>query len=444
MRLENGSEIAIIGGGPAGSFFARFASQYASKYNLDIKITIYSNRDFTMPGPRGCKGCVGVVNERLHKKLKQHGFFLPEHKTMQEIDSYCLVTRTGSIFLKKKTEMDRIVTMYRGNGPMFSSFENISFDDFLLNSVKGKYVSVIDENVNDVKLPGDGEKAEIFFGNEKKSHKVDLIVGAFGVNSRIIDKFKGTSVYQPPETTRACTIEIPCSHRHMVEKVGNTIYIFTLALPEIEYGIIIPKREFLTVSVIGKKDIKNAQVQEFLKHPSVAAILPDLGNGRYCRCCTSIPTITAKDPFSDRLVIIGDAGYSRYYKNGLESAFNSAKVAARTVFEHGVSKEDFRNYYYPECKKMFVIDNYYGRILFTINRIISSYDFLSMAHADIAMKEQKRENQPLNELLWNMFTGHERYKKIFLSLFNWKMQQELLIETGKEIIERLTKRCRIK
>ncbi len=442
MQLEDGSEIAVVGGGPAGSFFARFASKYALKCNIDVKITIYNNRDFTSPGPRGCKGCVGVINERLNKKLKQHGFSLPEDRVMQVIDSYCLETRTGAIVLKKKTRMDKIVTVYRGNGPLFSSFDNISFDDFLLNSVKRDGVSVVGEEVVDVKLSKNGGKPEVIYGKEKKSHKVDLIVGAFGVNSRIIDKFN-VSGYRPPRTIRACTIEIPCGQKHIEEKVGNTIYIYTLALPEIEYGIIIPKREFLTVSVIGKNSIKTRNMLEFLKHPSVAKILPDLGNKRYCRCCTNIPSITAKNPFSDRLIIIGDAGYSRYYKNGLESAFNSAKIAAKTIFEHGISKQDFKKYYYPECKKMFITENFYGRILFMINRIISSHDFLSMAHLDIAMKEQKRENQPLNELLWNMFTGHEPYRRIFLSLFDWKMQQELLVETGKEMLERLAKHCRI-
>ena len=31
LLLKNGSRIAIIGGGPAGSFFAHFASRYAKR-----------------------------------------------------------------------------------------------------------------------------------------------------------------------------------------------------------------------------------------------------------------------------------------------------------------------------------------------------------------------------------------------------------------------------
>jgi len=113
------------------------------------------------------------------------------------------------------------------------------------------------------------------------------------------------------------------------------------------------------------------------------------------------------------MLIIGDAGYSRYYKNGLESALTSAQIAARSIFESGISKEALENYYYPLCEKMFITDNLYGRILFKLNH------------------------------QWNMFTGHESYKDIFWNLFEPGLQLELVIEVMKEILERLRKKCRL-
>jgi 2-polyprenyl-6-methoxyphenol hydroxylase-like FAD-dependent oxidoreductase len=44
LFLKNGSKVAIIGGGPAGSFFAHFASQYATEMGIDISITIFDRK----------------------------------------------------------------------------------------------------------------------------------------------------------------------------------------------------------------------------------------------------------------------------------------------------------------------------------------------------------------------------------------------------------------
>ncbi len=44
--LKDGSHIAVIGGGPAGSFFAHFASKIAKEKGIDIKITIFEGKNF--------------------------------------------------------------------------------------------------------------------------------------------------------------------------------------------------------------------------------------------------------------------------------------------------------------------------------------------------------------------------------------------------------------
>ncbi len=59
--LSNGSQIAIIGGGPAGCFFAHFASRIARDKGIDVNITIFEGKDFCQKGPRGCNMCTGVI-----------------------------------------------------------------------------------------------------------------------------------------------------------------------------------------------------------------------------------------------------------------------------------------------------------------------------------------------------------------------------------------------
>ena len=51
--LKDGSKIAIIGGGPAGCFFAHFASKIAVERGIKVDITIFEGKDFCQKGPRG-------------------------------------------------------------------------------------------------------------------------------------------------------------------------------------------------------------------------------------------------------------------------------------------------------------------------------------------------------------------------------------------------------
>jgi len=439
LFLSNGSEIAIMGGGPAGSFFAKFACEYARKCGVDVNVTVYTNRRFSEAGPKGCKGCVGVINERLNKKLKQHGIVLPEELIMQTIDGYCFVAKGGNLYMEKKTKVDHIVTVFRGNGP-FCSPLNGGLDGFLLEHAKNSGAKVIENSIRDVIFPKN-EEDKITVENGQSSHKVDLLVGAFGVRSPVIKKFKEIG-YQPPETTRACLVEIDCGEQHIERFIKNTIYIYSFGIHGVDYGIMIPKKRLLTIGIVGK-NVKPGNLRDFLSSQQVAKMLPEKPK-ICCQCCTQIPVANPRNPFADRVLMIGDAGYSRYYKNGLESAFNSAQIAVKSIFEHGISKEAFENHYYPMCKDMFITENFYGRMLFRLNNIISSHEVLSIAHMDIARKDMRKGHWHLDEIQWNMFTGHESYKNIFWDFFEPRLQLELAVETIKEFLERLSKKCRLK
>ena len=51
MVLDDGSRIGVVGGGPAGSFFAYFLLTFAERMGLEVEVDIYEPRDFTQPGP---------------------------------------------------------------------------------------------------------------------------------------------------------------------------------------------------------------------------------------------------------------------------------------------------------------------------------------------------------------------------------------------------------
>ena len=47
LKLDNGSSVAVIGSGPAGSFFSFFLLELAERVGLNISVDIYDNKDFS-------------------------------------------------------------------------------------------------------------------------------------------------------------------------------------------------------------------------------------------------------------------------------------------------------------------------------------------------------------------------------------------------------------
>ena len=67
LTLEDGSNIAVVGGGPSGSFFAYFALEMANRIGLDINIDIIEAKDFNCSGAAGCTG---------HRQIENCGYAL--------------------------------------------------------------------------------------------------------------------------------------------------------------------------------------------------------------------------------------------------------------------------------------------------------------------------------------------------------------------------------
>ena len=87
LELKDGSSIAVIGGGPAGSFFTYFALDLANRMGLEIEIDIIEPKDFTCAGPKGCNNCGGIVSESLVQALSTEGIVLPPNVIRRGIES---------------------------------------------------------------------------------------------------------------------------------------------------------------------------------------------------------------------------------------------------------------------------------------------------------------------------------------------------------------------
>lgn len=444
LRLENNSKIAIIGGGPAGSFFANNAVQYARKLGIKIEITIFEGKDFSQRGPRGCNMSAAVIAGSLHSKLKKDGIEIPEEIIRQEIKGYYFQTQEYGIELYKPqgNENSKILAVYRGNGPLYSTHTGShSFDACLLNHVIKKGVNVIPEPVQELKLSSDIEiPAEIQYGKKRpyKKMEADLVVGAFGINSRIFDKIEGLNFgYRPPKTIKTCQTEIPLNEEFIKKSFKGCIHVFAIGLKPFRFASMVPKGNYVTVSLVGVRDLTKQDLVNFLHYPVVRKKLPHDWKmpENFCMCIPRITLSHAKNPFTNRFVMVGDASISRIYKNGLESAYMTSQFAAQAVFEYGITKVDFDKHYYKPARKLLAVDNLLGSLILLFSDFVTKRNWLVKARLSyVKARKGSWIADNLNSLLWNMVTGDAPYKKILVQALNPLFQITLIPVTLKAFI----------
>jgi hypothetical protein len=171
-------------------------------------------------------------------------------------------------------------------------------------------------------------------------------------------------------------------------------------------------------------------VNEFLAHPKVRQLFPEGELEKFSCMCLPIMNIGAPArPFADRVVMIGDAGSTRLYKDGIGAAYFMGKSAAKTVVMHGVGEKHFRENYFPDYRGL-IIDNRFGSFLFWFTDLIREYKFLTSAMLRVVKRESEDHmdgNKILSSILWDMFTGNERYKEVF----NRAISPELILKMTK-------------
>jgi flavin-dependent dehydrogenase len=436
LELRDGARIAVLGGGPAGSFFSIFALKLAKQINKDIDLTIYEQKSFLNEGPSSCNMCAGVVSESLVQLLAIEGIILKPPIIQRAIDTYCFQTVSGDVLLNSPSLQRGIATVYRGGGPVSKSTsetngddadEKISFDDFLIDCAKNEGAKV--ENIKIDKVELNKEKPGIFSKGEKL-FDADLVVGACGINAITAKMFEELGIgYTHPSVIKAFQSEIHIGKRNVSTRFGNAIHIFLLNQPDVKFAAITPKGSYVTVSMLGK-NITKQTVVDFLNNPLVKNKFPDSWNtpDAFCRCVPKINVGAARHPFADRIVMIGDASSARLYKDGIGSAYMTAKAAANTAILYGVSEADFHKYYYPTCKGI-NRDNFFGNLMFAVTDTINKTPIIREALLKLLRNEQKHPESgyKCSTVLWDMFTGNERYTDIFIRAFNPRLLLGFLI-----------------
>ena len=434
FSLEDGSRIAVIGGGPTGSFFSIFALKMAKMMGKDLNVTIYEPKDFTRDGPAGCNRCGGVISELLVQNLAVEGIILPESLVQRGINSYKLYTAHGKVLIETPTFERTIATIYRGGGPKGTvGKDKESFDNFLLNAAVREGAVHAPLKIDRIEYKNG---RPVLFSKDEKISEPELVVGAIGVKSNTSKIFEEMGFgYKRPETVTAAIAEIDIEGHTVSEIFGNSVHLFLLPMKGIKFAAMIPKGAYVTVCILGQNMNINS-VSEFLDHTVVKSILPKDGLFKIeCRCLPKMNVQAPVSPFTDRVVLCGDAGSTRLFKDGIGAAYIMGKAAARTAVFQGVGKEHFLREYYPVYKSI-INDNLFGKSLFSVTDIVKKYKALTKGMLAVVQKEQEdTDNQKvMSSILWDTFTGNERYKNIFMRSMNVRMSLGLMSRTAKALI----------
>jgi len=425
MRLENGSRVAVMGGGPAGSFFSYFLLTMAERVGLKIHVDIYEPRDFDVSGPSGCNMCGGVIYESLVQSLAVEGINLPPTVVQRGIEFNMLHLDVGNALIQTPRHEKRIATTFRGMGPRgLMEFKGHGLDGYLLQSAIDKGASHIRSRVDEVKY-GSDEDAEYpkdrlvqVKAQGGPFQTYDLLAVTSGVNTSTLKLFRDLDFgYQPPQTAKLLVREYFLGEEAVSRYIGPVFHAFLLDIPGLDYGAIIPKGAYITVCLLSSHSgLDAAAMQTFLNDPAVKKLLPpDFQPTQVsCHCSPRINVLGSPQPFGNRIVFIGDSGVSRLYKDGIGAAYRSAKIAASTAVFQGVSADDFKKQYMKFCSKM-KFDNQIGKILFRIVGQIQKTRFSRQAVLKMVTAEQQGKadaKRGMSMLMWDMLTGGASYKDI--------------------------------
>jgi hypothetical protein len=224
--------------------------------------------------------------------------------------------------------------------------------------------------------------------------------------------------------------ELAISPEDVAQRFGGAVGVYLLDLPGIRFAALTPKRRHLTATLVGET-AGEATLDQFIRHPVVERRLAGLANDitLLCQCRPRALEEPARQPYANRVVMIGDTAVSRLYKNGLYSALVTARAAAATAIYHGVGQGDFARHYARVCAGI-ARDNDRGRLLFRfLEYQLKHHPRLAERWLSSMAREQQRQPESPrggSTLMWHLLSGDRPYGQLGREMMSPRLHWQLL------------------
>lgn len=445
LQLIDGSKVVIIGGGPSGSFFALNLLRKADQLGMKIEVLILEKKPaLSIHDTNGtecsigeCNYCAGGLSPKVCDALDGLGLRLPSEIVMDSALSINVFADWKTISLDVIRD---IKSVYRGSRPKVRNDSSYNFDTFLLNCAASEGAKIINAEVNDLKYSNDGRIVVSYNGNTREL-EADLVAFAGGVNGKIGSRLANTEYpvvwlkkmipgFEPPRLRKTIIFELSITgNEDFIQKIKGELYFILHGSRSLKLEMIsiVPKGEYITLVLIGKCIDKATPkdnlriINEFMQLPHIKTILPPfLKLKNICVCSPFMTTGVAKNPYGERIVVIGDMFTSNLYKDGIGSAYEISAAIAETALTKGIDKRGLREGYKPVIRK-YLTNNTLGNLVFLFIRICFNNVLFSRIIYQAVITERKtqvRKNRKLERILWNIASGEDNYKNIILNMYH--------------------------
>jgi flavin-dependent dehydrogenase len=456
--LQDGDRVAVVGGGPAGSFFAYHLLREARRLKRSLDVVILEKKhgessaadDFQRSG---CNSCAGGISPRLDQILAQHDLGLPGGIIEGRIDYVWVHGQWKNFRLKVPSDM-AMYSVFRGSLPTGRSNGTAGLDDFLLSRAIAEGARLMRGKVQSIAYGPSGTAVLKVHSPATGLVSLDssFVAIATGINARggLADGGDGLAAslrrlnpeFTSGRSRQALIFELDVGEDYLVRTMHREIHFIEYGSKhlDLEHTALLPKGRFLTVAMIGRcvdeavlpRDSRRI-IEEFLALPQVRRILPGIGSAPVaCVCSPQMSVTPATSPFGDRFAVIGDAVGSRLNKDGLFSAHVTATRLAEAVLHDGIDRSALSKRY-GRTIDWLAADNRYGRVVFGVSRFVFAKPLASrVAYQAFATEFKVRDerNRPVALLLWKIASGTSDYREVLREMLSPRLLRSVFVGAG--------------
>jgi flavin-dependent dehydrogenase len=468
VRLQKGSKILILGGGPAGALFAIHLLTQSNQAGLKITVTIIDPKAVQPPGKSpctlaGCNYCAGIISPRLNAALEKSGISLPK-EVICETFSHIWIHGLWKNFPLKLAPSQHMVSVFRGALPLDRWKRIQGLDGFLLEQARRRGAAVMAGEATDIQYTASKKPCvTVVDGTGKKSAlEADFLAIATGIHPRqgkmpnpVFSSFMRINPgFSPPKTRLALIFELKPGRAYLKKYMYREIYFIVSGSKQLrlDHISLVPKGDYLTLALVGDridkasfpKDTRKI-IGDFLALPHCRTLLPQISLDNTpltCSCAPHMVTAPSKGGVCDRIAVVGDALGSRLYRDGLYSAFVSAQALAESVIHKGVDQKSLASGYGRVIHWLGTDTDYAERVTFWIQTVLKSPFFSRILYQTFAteMKLKTRKQRPLGKVLLDLGSGEADYADVYKNLIRLPVLLSLLRGTVKTIRNMLTER----